>query len=154
MSCRVERRSHGCEIDASLRSVDSCFRLKKSKAAETTEDHAPFGSFLTRLSTSEVVRKAKSISAHLGWHRARLKLTVCFTSDLLKLPTTNPRGITTALKASVNGDWNYRPINYVKNAFIEGEAIGLTQLPDGFRIFKQSALCEADSSSGDESPKG
>ena len=32
--------------------------------------------------------------------------------------------------------------------------VGLTQLPDGFRIFKQSALCEADSSSGDESPKG
>ena len=34
------------------------------------------------------------------------------------------------------------------------KALGLTQLPDDFRIFKRPALCEADLSSSDESSEG
>lgn len=50
------------------------------------------------------------LSAHLGWHRARLKFMARFTAALLKMTTTNLREIATALKAGVKEESNYRRI--------------------------------------------
>lgn len=64
------------------------------------------------------------LSAHLPWHRARLKFIARFTAALLQLTTTNLRRLALALKGSVQPASNYRRIQ----RFLSGYAVDYTTL--------------------------
>ena len=69
---------------------------------------------------------------------------------MLRVP--NPKPLT--LPFSVSLEMREFPGWHAVDRNTASNFIGLTQLPDDFRIFKRPALCEADLSSSDESSEG